>query len=317
MQKIKAITNLRSLGSAALSLSVLLCLMAWGCTHISSQNDSELAPEFAEYWYAGNAELTRYTLEQARYGEIHDGEAVLIFVTEDFLTDKQVKFEGGERGENVKSVLKLNATRKFYTGIYPYSMMTSVFSPVDGSKTLKVTTTSQEWCGHTFSQLNLKRNRYQGVLHSYFMDEGDQQFSVNDVLLEDEIWTRIRLDPDKLPIGNISLVPNTMFLRLNHREFDVESAEATIQTISDPSISTNKLKKYRLVYQDFHRTLEITFDSVFPHTIYAWEEEVESGFGKDKKTLTTKAVRTHSMNSPYWGQHNVADAPLRKKLGLE
>ena len=28
---------------------------------------------FNKYWYAGNAELTSFELEQARYGEIHKG----------------------------------------------------------------------------------------------------------------------------------------------------------------------------------------------------------------------------------------------------
>ncbi|MDP7238046.1 MAG: hypothetical protein QGI34_15090, partial [Candidatus Latescibacteria bacterium] len=39
---------------------------------------------FGDYWYQGKAEITSYTLKQARYGEIHDGHVVLIFVTEDF-----------------------------------------------------------------------------------------------------------------------------------------------------------------------------------------------------------------------------------------
>jgi len=44
-----------------------------------------------DYWYQGKAEISSYQLEQARYSDVHPGEAVLVFVTEDFLTDKQVK----------------------------------------------------------------------------------------------------------------------------------------------------------------------------------------------------------------------------------
>ena len=50
-----------------------------------------LSEEFKEYWFAGKAEITSYKLEQARYGELRDGSAVLIYVTEPFLADKQVK----------------------------------------------------------------------------------------------------------------------------------------------------------------------------------------------------------------------------------
>ena len=35
--------------------------------------------EFNAYWYAGKAEITSYSLQQARYGELRDGHAVLIF----------------------------------------------------------------------------------------------------------------------------------------------------------------------------------------------------------------------------------------------
>ena len=53
----------------------------------------ELSQTFKDYWYAGKAEITSYKLEQARYGEIRNGKAVLIYVTEDFLPNKQVKAE--------------------------------------------------------------------------------------------------------------------------------------------------------------------------------------------------------------------------------
>ena len=82
-----------------------------------SEQDDQLS--FGDYWYQGEAELNRYDLKQFRYGEMRGGDAVLIFVTEDFLTDKQVKYEYGPKPESAATVLKMNATRKFITGIYP------------------------------------------------------------------------------------------------------------------------------------------------------------------------------------------------------
>ena len=103
----------------------------------------DLDQAWKDYWYSGTAELNRYTLQQARYGEIREGDAVLIFVTEDFLSDQQVKYEGGPK-DMVESVLKLNATKKFWTGVYPYSLMTSVFTPIaSASPSLKVSTSAQ------------------------------------------------------------------------------------------------------------------------------------------------------------------------------
>ncbi len=301
---------------------ILSCLLSIvGCTEINSQNVQNMvtpdSKDFNDYWYSGEAELTRYQLEQARYGEVHKGDAVLIFVTEDFWTDKQVKYEGGKRTNKVQPILKLNFTRKFFTGIYPYSMMSSIFSPIDDSQpTLKVTTSSQEWCGHTFSQLNLNNNKYKGKLFSYFQEEGDRDFTIDKALLEDEIWTKIRLNPASLPTGNIKLIPNTQFLRLKHRDTGVEEATASLKSFQDATLSDQALKKYRIEYKNFKRILEITFETEFPYTIVAWEEQAESGF-RNPQILTTRAVRTHSVNSPYWGQHNLEDAKLRKELGLD
>ncbi len=91
------------------------------------------AQAFEGYWSKGQAEITSYVLDQSRYGEIHPGNAVLIFVTEDFSRSRQVKLDRPERaGEDRARVLKLNLTKKFATGVYPYSLMSSVFTPLDG-----------------------------------------------------------------------------------------------------------------------------------------------------------------------------------------
>ena len=296
-------------------LGLMVSIMS--CSVVQSQElgNVSTSAEFKDYWYSGQGELSRYKLEQARYGEIHEGDAVLIFVTEDFRTDKQVKYEGGDRS-NVESILKLNFTRKFFTGLYPYSMMSSIFTPVDQKKkTYKVTTSSQEWCGHTYAQLNLRKNKYQGRLHSYFQSEGDQEFSLEAALLEDEIWTKIRLNPLALPTGEIKIIPGSMFLRLKHHDHGVEKAVATLEELNDASLSPNPVAKYRVEYTDFPRILEIVFETSFPYAIVAWEEQTSAGFG-NSAMLTTRAVRTHTMNSAYWGQHDVADGKLRAKLGL-
>jgi len=113
-----------------------------------------LSQEFKKYWYEGNAEITSYELSQARYGELREGKAVLIYVTEPFLPGLQVKAD--KKDPSNVPVLKLNATKKYLTGIYPYSIMTSSFYPVyDNQHAQKISFSSQEWCGHVYAQLNL------------------------------------------------------------------------------------------------------------------------------------------------------------------
>jgi len=265
---------------------------------------------FADYWFAGKAELRSFELEQARYGEVYAGDAVLIFVTEDFLPDKQVKSDSSDRERSgAVPVLKLNFTRKFDTGIYPYSMMTSVFSPLDLARfahALKSTTSVQEWCGHTFLQLNLRDGRYRVQGRSYFESEGDRDFDLPVVWLEDEMWTRIRLAPGELPTGDVTIVPGAQSSRLRHRELAPERALARLEREGGETT-------YTIEYRTIERRLEIRFGSEFPHEILAWEE-VD---GSVARPAVTRAVRTHVLRTDYWTKHGNEDAPLRLRLGLD
>ncbi len=267
------------------------------------------ADSFAAYWYRGLAEITSYDLEQARYGELHPGEAVLIFVTEPFLEAEQVKADDPE-ADGAVTVLKMNATRSFNTGVYPYSMMTSVFAPVAGGPALKVTTSSQEWCGHTFTQLNRTDAGYHLSLYSYFEGEGDQDRTLPDALLEDDLWTRLRLNPDALPTGEITVVPGTVYQRFSHLHLEPYPATATLTP--GPGLRT-----YTLTYPDLDRTLAITFTAAFPHTVEGWTETRRSGFGDAARTLTTTARKKERDLLAYWERNKRADAPLREVFGLD
>ena len=276
---------------------------------VEADDFSVPADSFGAYWYQGLAEITSYDLEQARYGEIHPGEAVLIYVTEPFLEDEQVK-ANDPNAEGAVTVLKLNATRTFLTGVYPYSMMTSVFTPVQREQygpTLKVTTSSQEWCGHTYTQLNRIADGYRLQLFSYFEGEGDQDRTLGDAMLEDGLWTLLRLNPDALPTGEVNLVPGTIYQRLSHRDLAPERATATLEA------DESGLRTYTLTYPDLDRTLAITFSADFPHTVERWTETRGSG----PEALTTTATRREREMMAYWGLNSRADVERRAALGLD
>lgn len=286
-----------------------------GKAHSGNNPDPGSAPDkqFNEYWYQGKAEISSYALEQARYGEIHQGSAVTIFVTEDFSRKKQVKLDNPQQaGEDKVPILKLNLTKKFNTGIYPYSMMQSVFTPVNTRKdpqSLKTTMSSQEWCGHTFTQLNLKGGDYLMSGFSYFESEGDATQKIEGKILEDELWNLIRINPDKLPTGNIELIPGSFFSRLRHRPITPEKAEISLKKEGD-------LQIYTIHYPGADRTLTIRFDQAFPYQIQGWEETYQSGWGAGAKTLTTKATLMKTLFTDYWNKHSNAYLGLREELGL-
>ena len=263
-----------------------------------------LSEAFKSYWYSGEAEITSYKLEQARYGEVRDGHAVLIYVTEDFLPKTQVKADQQD-SENI-SVLKLNATKKFNTGIYPYSIMQSTFYPVSNNQhALKISSSMQEWCGHVYTQLN-NRNGFEIISHSYFQNEADETFLLNKAILENELWTQLRLDPKKLPTGNLKVIPSLEYVKFGHIELKAYNASATLTDTS-----------YTISYPDLNRTLTINFNSDFPYDITGWEERYKSGFGEKGIMLTTKATKLVTIKSPYWSKNSNKDDILRETLQLE
>lgn len=270
---------------------------------------------FRAYWFGGKAELNSYRLEQAQYGALHPGEAVLIFVTEDFRTDQQVKSETEASRDRAIPVLKTNLVKKFVTGIYDYSLFTSVFTPIHNPSfpnTLKVSTSGQEWCGHSYLQLNLRNNTYQVSGRSYFEQEVAEDYSVEKALLEDELWNRIRLAPDKLPTGNVTLIPGTMSARLRHKRLDPLPATATLTDYTGNAFAGNKLRAYSVEYANDGRRLMLVFESAFPHRIVGWEET----YATKNKPLTSRAVLQRTIQSDYWNHNMPADTTLRKSLNL-
>ena len=261
-------------------------------------------PNFNAYWYSGRAEITSYKLSQVRYGEIHEGTAVNIFVTEDFLPEKQVKADYQNK-KNVP-VLKLNSTKKFTTGIYPYSLMTSTFSPIDiNKKAIKISFSAQEWCGNTFVQLN-NRTDYEIQFYSYFESNADRKINLKKDILENEIWNQLRVSPQKIPLGKLQIIPSFEYLGLNHKKFQAYEAITTLE-------EKGSFLVYSIDYPNLKRTLSIKVNKTFPYTIDSWEETIFSR----GKTSTTKAEKIKTIQSAYWSKNGVADINERKELGLD
>lgn len=261
-------------------------------------------PDFNKYWYAGKAEITSYKISQVRYGEIYEGTAVNIFVTEDFLPEKQVKADY-QNDKNVP-ILKLNSTKKFTTGIYPYSLMTSTFSPIDVHKNaIKISFSSQEWCGNTFVQLN-NRDDYEIQFYSYFENNTDRNINLEKYILENEIWNQLRISPENLPTGKLQIIPSFEYLGLNHKKFQAYEAMAKL-------ITQDSVMIYEINYPKLQRTLKITATKSFPYTIESWEEIIISR----GKQLTTNATKIKTIQSAYWNKNGVNDVKERKELGLD
>lgn len=261
-----------------------------------------LSEAFKSYWYDGKAELTSYDLEFYRYGEKRHGKAMMIFVTEDFLPEAQVK--ANTKSEKTVSVMKLNSTKKFNTGIYPYSIMQSAFLPLEKkTPVLKVASSIQEWCGQYYAQLNHK-TEFELETHSYFEGEADLSFKMKPTLTENELWIQLRLDPRQIRAGQHELLPDFSFLRLNHKEF--RAYEASIEQTEEDYIQTT------INYENLGRIVKIYQEKTFPFAIEKWEEiEINKA-----DTLTSTAKKIKTLKTKYWQQNSNKYLHLRDSLSL-
>lgn len=270
----------------------------------------------SEYWYEGKAEVNTYDLQQARYGELHPGQVSLIFVSEDFLTERQVKNDNYTNPRSTP-IIKTNMLRRFVTGTYDYAVMTSTFTPVKANEyphTLKVTTSMQDWCGQSFTQLNYEGGGYwRNQLRSYFEREGDQNERLAASFLEDEVFNRVRSGWQNLPTGKYQVIPSTSYLLMMHKPYEAHPAELTLSDYTGDAFPGKTLKNYTLDFSALGRKLEVFFDTDAPYVVRGWNETVQSR----GQTLTTTAKLTHQVREPYWSQNSVADQSRREKLGLD
>ena len=284
----------------------LFSLFIAGCSSAKDPFPETSATNASDYWF-DRAEITRYELTQFRYGEILTGDSLLIFVSEPFLTDKQVKHEFGP-DENAVPVLKLNRIRSFTTGIYDYRLMASIFHPIENISAipagLKIAMSATEWCGVAFLQINRRDGELETELRSYFQSESDQDLNLPDTWTEDELWLRLRIDPTSLPTGEFEAVPEVFYQRLSHIPLAAYSASAELYAGKDTGTSI-----YEITYPEMSRTLAITFERDYPHRIHGWTEMVE---GK----LFSKGEATHSERLYYWELKQSEDIHYREKLGL-
>lgn len=289
----------------------LACLswLSWS-NFLLGQAAETATPSFSQYWHAGLAEITHYDLEQFQYRESHQGTATLIFVTEPFSTTKQVKLDDYNSPDKV-NVLKLNYTKNFNTGVYPYHVMTSSFVPETGGAALKVTTTIQEWCGHVFSQINQTKKGYDYQLYSYFESAGDQSKLLSKALPEESLWAQVRINPNALPQGEFQLYPSQEVTRLKHWDYQAVTATAQLE----PHAKDESMMIYTVTHeQPNKRSLTLYFNKVFPHEIEAWEEKHYTVKQGKEVATTTKATKKKSVRWPYWQMNANQDRAKLKIL---
>lgn len=262
-----------------------------------------LLDAFWAHWADGKAELDGYALTQPRYGQPREGNAVMIFVTEDFSDTLRVKADPGKHpASDVYPVLKLNFVRDFQTGIYDYNLLTSTFVRADAlAEVVKTSFSAQEWCGHVYQQWLVRGTQMTGVAHSYFDGEADATLSLTvpaGGVFEDAVPILVRgLRGDWLRDGEtrtVPFLPSLMRARLGHKR--QQWGEATVRRDG---------WKY-VIAERGGPTVTWTLEAAPPHKIVAWQ----SSDGEAGRLMG-------SIRLPYWELNQNGGEKWLDKLGLK
>ncbi|MBI5512243.1 MAG: hypothetical protein HY909_00655 [Deltaproteobacteria bacterium] len=266
---------------------------------------------FRARWGDGRAELTSYDAVVPRYGERRSAELVLIYVTEPLDRATWVKDDDAPPERRVEA-LKLNQSLKFTTGLYPYSVLTSVFAPVDRWRSeafapVKLTLTAQEWCGHVFQGVWPGAERFNTQWFSYFAGEGEGSATVTvrpGGLYEDALLIQLRELDGPFNGGRDwagELVPTLWRSRRTHQPY--RPAPATISRTRGEA-SGSPVHRFVVVSGDYRRELTVEADG--DHRVLGWSTS-------DGEVVSLR--RTARL--PYWQLNHESDAPARATLGLD
>ena len=286
---------------------LFICFSAWSTLAYGSPND------FYSQWSDGQAEVSGYTLTMPRYGALRQGHAVAIYVTEPFSRKAAVKVDRYDNSNPDHIIaLKLNLITKFQTGVYDYSVMTSIFSdPNAQMRPLKQSFSAQEWCGQVYEEVKYDDAGFAVETKSYFEGETDyKRIKAKNAVTADTLWLIGR----GLTAGGPGqgLLPTSLFAssshrRLKHRPVRVYDAGTRwSNTEHNITVPAGSFKVRTLHWQradDVQCVIQV--EVAQPHRVIAWS--CDDG---------TKAKMTGSLRTPYWQRSGIGDEKMLKALGL-
>lgn len=260
---------------------------------------------FWSSWGDGNAEMSSYRATVMRYGAPREAELVLIYVTEPHDRETLIKDDDVPPERRVQ-MLKLNISLRFQTGIYPYSVLTSVFAPVDAYYAerfapAKLTISVQEWCGHVYGGVFPAEDRFTSSVASYFASEGEvtEMVPAAGALYEDALLVQLReLDGPFAGGGDWEglLVPSLWRNRQAHEP--LRPVEASITRTE-----TDERVVFVLRAGTHERTYEVEREGA--HRVMAF---------RDSEGDHAELVATDRL--PYWQLNGPGDESARERIGL-
>jgi hypothetical protein len=224
--------------------------------------NQETNKTFTDYWKNGKTEIIKYELKE---DSISVGEGSLSFNI-DYV-------EGINKTDSIQ-VLHSDFMGKIQKENYDYSAMTSAYLPLNLTlrpHAMKVINSVQEQTGNSFLELSQIPKSYEIVAKNTFKEKTKEHYILERKNLEDELWTKIRMNPNDLPTGDIEIIPSFAYWQSVRKSPNIYEAKAELKAYVGTEFTGKKLKIYTLDYPDLKRNLSIVFESDFPFEIVGWK----------------------------------------------
>ena len=224
--------------------------------------NQETNKTFTDYWKKDKIEITKYELKEDS-----------ILVGEGSLTFSIDYVEGVNKTDSIQ-VLHSDFLGKIHKENYDYSVMTSTYSPLNQtlrSHATKVINSVQEPAGNSFLELSQIPKSYEIESYNTFKEKTKKHFILERKNLEDELWAKIRMNPNDLPTGDIEIIASFAYWQSVRKSPNIYEAKAVLKDYLGTEFTGKKLKIYSLEYPDLKRNLSIVFEGNFPFEIVGWK----------------------------------------------
>jgi hypothetical protein len=228
--------------------------------------NQETNKTFTDYWKNGKIEITKYDLKE---DSISVGEGSLTFSI-DYV-------EGVNKTDSIQT-LHSDFSGKIHQEKYDYSAMTSTYLPLNLTvrpHAMKVINSVQEPTESSFLALSQIPKYYEMIAKNTFKEKTKEHFVLERKNLEDELWAKIRINPNDLPTGDIEIIPSFAFWQSVRKSPNIYEAKAELKDYVGTEFTGKKLKIYTLDYPDLKRNLSIVFEGAFPFEIVGWKRVSE------------------------------------------
>lgn len=217
---------------------------------------------FTDYWKNGKTEITKYELKE---DSVSVGGGSLTFAIN--------YVEGVNKTDSIQ-VLHSDFTGIIHKENYDYSVMTSVYLPLNliiRPHAMRVINSVQEAAGNLFLALSQIPKSYEILSKNTFNEKTKEHFALERKNLEDELWAKLRMNPNDLPTGDIEIIPSFAYWQSVRKSPNIYEAKAELKDYVETEFIGKKLKIYSLNYPDLKRVLSIIFEANFPFEIVGWK----------------------------------------------